>query len=375
MNNEEGSHMYIKKVETNKDLKAFVYFTKSLYKDNPHHIPPIYMILKNELKNLVLKDKTYVALLAYHHDKVVGRILYTFDDSKHKGMKVCYFSMFEVIDDIEVTKALFNQLQADMKTFNISYLEGTFSPYDPDTRRGILIDGFDSDPALFTSYNHDYYQHHFETLGFEKAFDTLLLDGGSISEKNIKLLKRLYGYTIKTQKITIDYMHIKQIDKEIDDIAAIMSEADSDVIYQESPTKKQIYDAFLQMKSFINPMFVVIAREIDTKRPIGFAFVLPDFNEIIKKAKGNILLFPFLNKKKTSKAIGKLQYVVPKYQKKGVMAAMYYMIIDQLFKHQIQSIDMGTMMEDNIDAFHHFKRFGGHIKKRFRIYGKDITQS
>jgi len=364
--------MLIQSIETKKDLKRFVNFTKDLYKNHPHYIPPMYMILFKELQKLVLTDKTYHALIVIHQQKVVGRILYTFAHSKHKASKVCYFSMFETIDNIEVSKTLFSQIYKDMKAHNISYIEGSFTPYDPDTRRGILIDGFDSDPALLTSYNYEYYQKHFETLGFYKAFDTLLLDGGGINEKNIKLLKRLHTYTIKNQNITIDYIDLKHIDKEIDDVSSIMSEAEHDNIYQDSPTKTEIYEAFQQMKSFINPKFVVIAREVDTKKPIGFAFVLPDFNQVIKKANGHILLFPFISKKKINKAIGKLQYVIPQYQKKGVMAALYYKILDQLYKHNIKSIDMGTMMEENTQAFHHFKRFGGHVKKTFRIYGKDI---
>ncbi|QWB95480.1 GNAT family N-acetyltransferase [Mycoplasmatota bacterium] len=330
-------------------------------------------MIKKELKELIFKDKTYIGLLAIQDDHVVGRVLYTYDDSKHKKSKVCYFSMFEAIDDINVTKQLFNAIYQDMKKHHITYLEGSFTPYDPDTRRGILIKGFDEDPALFTSYNPPYYQKHFESLGFYKAFDTLLLDGGNIDEKNFKLLKRLYDFTVKGQKIRIDYIDIKKIDQEINDIVQIMSQSETEVIYQDSPTKDMIYDAFHQMKSFINPKFITIAREVDTNRPIGFAFVLPDYNQIIKKTKGHVLLFPFINKKKINKAIGKLQYVIPEYQKKGIMAAMYFKVIDQLFKQNIKSIDMGTMMEDNYQAFHHFKRFGGHIKKVFRIYGKDIT--
>jgi GNAT superfamily N-acetyltransferase len=281
--------------------------------------------------------------------------------------------MFEVIDDLSITKALFDYVYKDMTDHHVKYLEGTFTPYDPDTRRGILIQGFEEDPALLTSYNFDYYQKHLETMGLEKVFDTLLLDGGHIDQKNLKLLNRLYTYTIKHQKIKIDYIDTKQIDKEIDDIAKIMSESDNEIIYQDSPSKAMLYEAFNQMKHFINPDFVTIARELETNRPIGFAFVLPDYNQVIKKTKGNILLFPFVNKKKIDKAIGKLQYVIPAYQKKGIMAAMYYKVIDQLLKHNIKSIDMGTMMEENYQAFHHFKRFGGHIKKVFRIYGKDIT--
>jgi len=365
--------MTIKKIETIKDLNLFFTFSKNLYKENPHYIPPMYMVIKKELKKLLFIEKTYQALLAINHGQVVGRILFTYDLSKHKNMKICYFSMFESIDDINVSTSLFDYIYNDMKNNSVTYLEGTFTPYDPDTRRGILIKGFAEDPALFTSYNPAYYQKHFESLGFDKAFDTLLLDGGNIDEKNFKLLKRLYDFTVKGQKIRIDYIDIKQIDQEIDDIFEVMSASETDVIYQDSPTKDMLYQAFVQMKSFINPKFITIAREIETNRPIGFAFVLPDYNQIIKKTKGHVLLFPFINKKKINKAIGKLQYVIPKYQKKGIMAAMYFKVIDQLFKQNIKSIDMGTMMEDNYQAFHHFKRFGGHIKKVFRIYGKDIT--
>jgi len=101
--------------------------------------------------------------------------------------------------------------------------------------------------------------------------------------------------------------------------------------------------------------------------------VLPDYNQVIKKIKGNILLFPFVNKKKTiTNALGKMQYVVPEYQERGVMPSMYYKIIESLISHKMKTIEMGTMMEDNYRSFNHFTKFGGHPKKIFRIYGKEI---
>ncbi|MGE4320051.1 MAG: hypothetical protein AB7E61_01225 [Acholeplasmataceae bacterium] len=362
----------IKLVETMDELKQFVLLPKSLYRGHKHYVFPLFKILQKELKALIFEKKTYQAILAYKNNKVVGRLLFTYDISKHKQSEVCYFSMLDMIDDIEVTASLFDFVYQDMKQKHIPYLEGTFSPYDPDTRRGILVKGYDSDPVLFTSYHEPYYKHHLESLGFYKAFDTLLLDGGEINLKNEQLLKRLYDFTVASQHIQIDYLNMKNIDKEIDDIMIVLNEAHNEIIYQEPPTKEMLYTALKQMKSFINPKFVTIAREIKTQKPIGFAMILPDFNQVIKKTKGNIFLFPLINKRKITQAIGKLQYIVPKYQDKGVLAAMYYKEIVQLRKFKISSIEMGTIMEDNYKSFHHFLRFGGSIKKVYRLYGKDI---
>ena len=364
----------IKLVETKQQLKKFIQFSSKHYQNDPHYIPPIFYILGKELKSLIFKKKTYKAILAYQDDLIVGRILFTYDMSKHKHEKVCYFSMFEAIDDLNVSKSLFDYIYQDMKNNHVTFLEGTFTPYDPDTRRGILIEGFDSDPSLFTSYNKTYYQTHFEQLGFNKVFDTLLLDGGGINKKNEALLKKLSEYTIASQHIKVEYLNIKKIDHEIDDIYQILNEANNEIIYQEPPTKAMLFQTFKQLKSFINPYFVTIAREIETNRPIGFALILPDYNQLIKKAKGHIFLFPFMKKKSIDQALGKLQYIIPKYQDKGIITSMYYMQIVQLRKHGITSIEMGTMMEDNYKSFHHFSRFGGELKKTYRIYGKDITK-
>ncbi len=363
----------IKLVENQTQLNKFVYFPKSLYKDEKHYVYPLFFILKRELNKLILHDHTYHAILAYKDKKVVGRLLFTYDHSKHRDEKICYFSMFDCIDDIEISKALFEFVYDDMKKNDVKYLEGTFTPYDPDTRRGILIEGFQSDPALFTSFNHPYYQNHFESLGFSKAFDTLLLDGGKLNQDTLKKLKRINDFAERRYKIKVDFINFKQIDKDIDDIYEIIRSADNDIIYQEPPTKEMLYAGLDELRDFINPKFVTIARESETGKPIGFALVLPDFNQVIKKARGHVLAFPLINKKKTiTHALGKMQYVIPKYQERGIMPAMYYHIVDQLIKHNIKTIDMGTMMEDNFKSFNHFSKFGGSVKKTFRIYGKEI---
>ena len=166
----------IKRVKSKHELKQFIYFKEWLYKDEVHFVPPLYYVLTKELKREVLSTNNYVALLDIEDDKVLGRILYTIDDNKMKNAQVGYFSYFDFVDDNNVSKRLLDAMVSDLKSKGIQYVEGAFTPYDPDTRRGVLVKGFDDDPSIFASYHLPYYKEHFELLGFNKVIDTVALN-------------------------------------------------------------------------------------------------------------------------------------------------------------------------------------------------------
>lgn len=141
----------IKEVNSFKELKSFVYFVKDLYKGCEHYIYPSFYIVLKELKKEVLVDKTSKAILMYDKEKVMGRLLYTFKFNPKENRMVCYFSYLDFVDNQSVFNEMFEYMEEDMAKSNIFYSEGTFSPFDPDNRRGILIKGFDDDPVIFTS--------------------------------------------------------------------------------------------------------------------------------------------------------------------------------------------------------------------------------
>ena len=55
----------IKKVTNRKELRQFVHFIEKLYKDDPHQVYPIFYILKKELKEQVLVNQDYTAILLH----------------------------------------------------------------------------------------------------------------------------------------------------------------------------------------------------------------------------------------------------------------------------------------------------------------------
>jgi hypothetical protein len=300
----------IKKVNTKKDLKRFIYYVKDLYKDNPH-------------------SKT-------------------------------------------VTDGLFGFMEADMRKNGVKHSEGSFTPYDPDNRRGVLVNAFDQDPVIFTSYNMHYIPKLLEDYGFTKKTDTYCILP-VINEKTNKRLNTLGNFFKRKYKIDVDYIDFKNIDKEIDDIHQILSEADNEHIYQEAPSIELIRSIADSLRLFLDKRIIRIARERETGRPIGFCFCLLDFNQVFKKLKGKVRpIRMLLLKRKITKVRGMMQYVIPKYQGTGMVGYIYKKIFDEFQIMGITDFEAGTMMEGNDKALASFNKFGGTISKTYRIYGKEI---
>ena len=360
-------------VSTKKDLNRFIYYIKDLYKDDPYYVYPIFYAQKKELTEIVLKEKTYKALLCEEEGIIKGRLLFTYDYSKKQGKEICYYSYFDCVNDFNVVKQLFDFMEENMKANGIDYSEGTFSPFDPDTRRGVMIKGFNEMPSIFTSYNYEYYGELLEQYGYEKAIDTVLLNA-MVNDNSKKRLNTFSKFFLRSNDVRVDSINFKNLQQDLKDIESILKVATNEIIYQDAPDMELIENTARQMKAFINPKFVKIARENETNKPIGFCLVMPDWNQVFDKTKGRIrpLKMMYL-KNKITRARGQMQYIIPEYQNGGLIGHMFKTIFDEFVSEGITSFEAGTMMEDNPKPINAFKKFGGEIIKVYRLYGKEVS--
>jgi GNAT superfamily N-acetyltransferase len=365
----------IEVVESRRALKRFVLFTKRHYEDSPRYVQPFFGTLIKELKPRVLHAKSYVAIVHKNTAGVIdGRLLYTFGlHQKHQGV-VCFFSMFEAVADQAVADALFAHMETHMKAQSVRHAEGTFTPFDPDTRRGILVEGFEWDPTVFTSYHKPYYKGLMENAGFQKAYDTVSI-GASANERSIRAAEALGNLAMRRFGGRIDPIDLKRPDADIEAIHEILKAATTEANYQEAPSIQMIRTVAKDMGPFLEKDLILIAREKDTNRPVGFTMCLPDYNQLFKKMNGRFFLLWFLwSKKNITRVRGMLQYVVPEYQGTGLLGAMYAKIYDYFPKHHITDFEAGTILEDNLPSLSAFSRFGLTTRKVYRIYGKDLAQ-
>ena len=108
------------------------------------------------------------------NDKIVGRVIAIINkyEIEQQGIKKMRFGWFDVIDDIEVTKALLGKVQEIAKENNLEYVEGPVGFNNLD-KTGVLIEGFDELGTMITWYNHPYYKDHLEQLGYRKEKEYL----------------------------------------------------------------------------------------------------------------------------------------------------------------------------------------------------------
>jgi len=369
----------LKEAKTKSELKDFVKFPFSLYKDSRYWVPPI---INDELdsfdksKNPVFKDADAWFYLAYKNNKIVGRVAAIVNrlEVEHQQVNKMRFGWFDFIDDYEVTEALFNKVAEIGKEHKLSYMEGPvgFSNLD---KVGVLTEGFEEIGTMITWYNHPYYVNHFERYGLikEKEFVESKFPFSNADpkffEKANDLVKKRYG--VKALNFTKTKDVLPMADKMFDLFNESYSSLSSFVpitdIQKEYFKKKYI--------SFINPEYIKFILDKDDKL-IAFGIVMPSFSQVLQKVKGKLFplgLFHLLKAKKNSKEV--IFYLIgvhPEYQNKGVTAVMFSEYHKTFKARGVEKCVRTPELEDNVAIRQLWKHFDPKIYKRRRTYRKDL---
>ncbi|HZW63876.1 MAG TPA: GTP cyclohydrolase [Flavobacteriaceae bacterium] len=369
----------IKRVETQKELKTFVKFPFSVYKDSNYWVPPIIsqeLETFNKDKNPVFKDAEAYFFLAYKNNTVVGRIaaIINWLEVNNLKQKKMRFGWFDVIDDVEVTRLLLEKVTEIGKANNLDYIEGPvgFSNLD---KVGILTEGFDEIGSMITWYNHPYYATHLEQLGYtpekeyiESKFKFLNVNPEIFSKANEIIKQR---YQLKSMNFTSAKEILPYADEMFDlfnkSYAALSS------FVEITPLQKSYFKK--KFIPFVNPEYIKFVLDKEDKI-IAFAIVLPSFAQALQKAKGKLFPFGFkhiLHAKKHSKDV--VFYLIgidPAYQNKGVTAIIFNEYYSVFKKKNIQYCIRTPELADNIAIQQIWKHFDPKIYKRRKTFRKDL---
>ena len=184
----------VREISSKRDKKKFFKFLIDLYKGNPHAVPNLYSDEFAEFDpevNDAFRFCECKMFLAYKNGKIAGRVAGIWHKGANEkfGVKQLRFTRFDVIDDFEVTKALFAELFKWAEELKMEEIVGPISFSDLN-EEGMLIEGFDKDSTYIEIYNHPYYVEHMQKLGAYKVVDwnSYLI---KVPEKHDDRLKRL----------------------------------------------------------------------------------------------------------------------------------------------------------------------------------------
>lgn len=378
MEGADMSDVRIQRVKSRADLKEFIRLPWRIYEGDPNWVPPLILDVKEKLnkrKNPFFEHADMELFLARRNKGVTGRIAAIVDDNHNAvhNEKVVFFGMYESVDDSATARALLDHAAAWGRERGMTTLRGPMN-LSLNDECAFLLEGFDSPPTVMMPYNPPFYLDLMEKSGLSKAKDlyAFFMERDHVTADKVGAITERVRRETKFTLRTID---VARAEEEAESIAVIYNDGWENnwgfVPWTENEMRRMVKN----LKRLADPSLVIIAE--DRGRPAGFAFGLPNYNEVLQTMNGR--LFPF----------GFIKFLLGRKNIKGLRAAVFgvlqayrhtglsYLLYDELNKNGIaRGYEWGEMswqLEDN-EAINRFAvSIGGRIYKKYRIFEKEIA--
>jgi hypothetical protein len=369
----------VEEVITKKDLKKFVKFPAELYKNNQYWVPPL---IFDEMQNL-RKDKNpsfeYCEArywLAYKSNNIVGRIAAIINHRANEkwGYKHIRFGWIDFIDDLEVSKALLDEVEKWGKEKGMDIVDGPLGFTDMDNE-GMLVEGFDKLPTIANIYNFPYYPVHLEKHGYLKQEDWLQFKFNASQpvpekmERLNKLVMQKYNLHIKS------FTKAKQILPYGRRFFYTLNKAFSNIYGFVDLTDREIDKYVKQYLTFLQPQFVCLVFDKDDNI-VAFGVSMPSLSRAFQKAKGRLFPFGFIHIFRALKNYDHIDLylngVHPDWQKKGIVSIYYTEMNKAYIKYNVKIAISNQQLESNLDAIAMWHNYESEPYIRRRCYKKEI---
>lgn len=372
----------VKEVRSKKEQREFLNFPLDLYAGNKNFIPPLFM----DERKIFRKDYVYnsscdsVCYNAYLDGKIAGRIqcIIQKDANAKNGEKRARFTRYDVIDNLEVSRALFEKAEAWAREQGMDTIVGPLSFSDLE-KEGMLVEGFDVLATFEEQYNAPYYQEHVEALGFVKEIDwTGSFLYGAISDEDYEEMCKLqefifkrYGLRFGPAKNGKDF-----IKRYADDLFELLDKS-YDGLYGTVPftdgMRKLMIDNFSLV---VDPRWTAVILDKNDK-VVCFGVAIPALAPVLSGTRGRLTPKTVI---KLLKALKKPEIidlciigVEPEYLNRGISAAFSVAIMKMLKDNpDIKYADTNLNLEDNWAIQNQWKRFKRDVVKRYRCYVKSL---
>ena len=370
----------IKEVTRTRELRTFVHFPFTLYRDNPYWVPPLVLDELNTLrkdKNPAFEHCEARYWLAYKDGKVVGRIAAIINRLHEEKWNQHYMRIgwIDFIDDAEVSAALFKTVEDWARERGMDAIHGPLGFTDMD-REGMLVEGFDEIATMIGLYNYPYYPEHLERLGYLKDTDWVEYEMTVPSEpiepiaKAAKISLRRYNLHLleaNSRKDLLPYAH---------QIFDLLNIAYSKLYGFVLLSPKQIDLYIKQYFDFVSPEYVPLVLD-ENNHLVGFGISMPSLSKALQRANGHLLPTGFFHILKAlnqnDRADLYLVAVKPEYIGLGVNAIMMSKMHETFIKKGIKTVESNPELENNSAVQAQWKFFEKRQHKRRRCYIKHLA--
>ncbi|MFO7257034.1 MAG: hypothetical protein DIU61_005025 [Bacteroidota bacterium] len=379
--------MRIVEVSTPREVRDFLDLPVSLYKKEPHWIRPLDQDIEavfDPKKNHAFRHGECTRWVLYDDaGKPIGRVA-AFVNRKtvHKGndQPTGGMGFFECIDDQTAAFTLFDQCKSWLQARGMEAMDGPINFGSRDRWWGLLVEGFDREPAYQCNYNFPYYQKLFEAYGFKVYFYQLTF-GRKVLDPLSERLAYKAELVARDPDYEFRYLRRDELKKLPEYIVSVYSRAWSNRSENPEISLPQAQRLVKQMKPILDRKLLYFG--FYKGEPVAMYLSVPEVNQILKHVNGKLDWIGKLKflwhryVKGNTKALGVLFGVAPEHQGKGLDGALV-MTAAQVLQHQqtaYKEYEMNWIGDFNPKMIRVVEQVGASVVKRHATYRKLFDES
>ncbi len=368
--------MKIKTIDTDnkKDVMQFIHFPFELYKNNPCWVPPLVSNMKLNLNRQLHPTYQHADadfLVAESEGQTLGRIaiIHNRKHNQAQNRKTGFFYYFDVVEDIQVARALFSAAFDWATRRGLKEITGPRGLLRFDGT-GLLVNGFEHRAAMGMAYNYPYYDSFVLDSGFEKVTDHhsgyLLSDFELPQEVFLaaEKIKERKGYWVKTFS---SKKELWEWVKPLSDVFNAAFESGRDFY---PVTDEEMHLIAKNLISIAAPNLIKFVMKGDEL--IGFILAYPDIGEALQKTKGRLYPFGWLTLMRAQKNSKRLNLngigLLPKHQGMGATALLYVEMYKSGKPMGFEYIETIQVDEGNVKSWAEHNHMQVHFHKAHRSY-------
>jgi GNAT superfamily N-acetyltransferase len=371
-------------VHTQGEMKEFVSFPWRVNAGDPNWVPPLIDDRRQKLdpqRSPFWKNAARELWLAYRDGRPAGTIAAIVDRNRveSEGRPVGVFGFLDFIEDGEVAHALIDTAADWLRGQGMAAMIGPYNPGEMD-EPGLLVDGFDTRPAIMEAHNPPYYGRLVEACGLVRLDDLLArlwtrTPGKTFEEEIPAKLLRVAEHMKQRPDLSIRQIDVKRWDDEIRLACEIYNTAIRGVPGAGSIPLDDFAGNAAAFRPILDPRMGLVA-EVGGKA-VGYVLVLPDINEALQKVNGRLGPIGMLKLAWYSRHLHRVSFkimmMLPEYQGRGIEALLAYNVARVIFDQGYQEVDMSLTGEENGKSTRFQSALGFRVYRRYRVYQKELA--
>lgn len=370
----------VEPAESGAQIEAFINLPFRLHKKSPFYVPELRRQTRELLdvqKHPFWRTAIRKLFLASVNGVPVGRLaaIVDFKYNEYAKQDCGAFGFFECINSKRTAHALLEQAAAWLRENGMRFMRGPLSP-STNYSCGMMVQGFDTRPALMMPWNPSWYPSLLESWHLRKEQD---LFAYVISKNKMALAPWLLDET-RRLKLESPFTCRPSGKKTLAADVRIMLD-----LYRESwaqnwgfsPLSEE--EATLLVKeltAILDPRFFVLF--FHEGKPAAGMVALPDMSPLLQALNGKTGLLAPLHWLRSRKEIAKgfrimLFGIMPRYRRFGLPLLLLDYMLEQARKMPgLEWVEGSWVLEDNTAIDELIEDFGGEIARRYRIYRKEL---